>query len=258
MGVVIDNSAHVSVKAKLGENVRIGPHCFVGPHVTLGDDCWLQSMVRVDGWASLGRGCRLYHGAVLGSDPQDLKFKGGPTRLRVGDNNTFREYCTINRATSEGEETVLGDDNFIMAWAHIAHNCVVGDHTILANSVNLAGHVQVQDYAIIGGVTPIHQFVRIGQHSIIGGGSRIPKDVAPFTKVAGNPPRVFGLNGIGLQRRGFSPEVRTELKRVYRIFFRAGLRVEEALSRIREEVPPFPEVEDFCQFVEKSDRGITR
>jgi len=258
MGVVIDLAAHVSVKAELGENVRIGPNCFVGPNVTLGDGCMLQSMVRVDGDTTIGKNCKLYHGAVLGSEPQDLKFKGGATRLIVGDDNVFREFCTINRATIEGEETVIGNNNLIMAWAHVAHNCLVGNHTILANSVNLAGHVEVEDHAIIGGVTPVHQFVRIGRHSIIGGGSRIPKDVAPFTKVAGNPPRVYGLNSVGLRRRGFSDDVRMELKRLYRIFFRSGLRVDEALQKIREELPPIPEVEAFCRFVERSRRGITR
>jgi UDP-N-acetylglucosamine acyltransferase len=215
-------------------------------------------MVRVDGWTTVGKGCKFYHGAVVGSEPQDLKFKGGKSRLRVGERNVFREYCTINRATSEGEETVLGDSNLIMAWAHVAHNCLIGNNTILANSVNLAGHVEVEDYAIIGGVTPVHQFVRIGQHSIIGGGSRVPKDVAPYTKVAGNPPKVYGLNGIGLKRRGFSEEVRMELKRLYRIFFRSGMRVESALEKIRGELPPLPEIEAFCTFVEKSRRGITR
>jgi UDP-N-acetylglucosamine acyltransferase len=258
MGVFIDPAARVSVKAELGENVRIGPGCYVGPHVVLGDNCWLQSMVRIDGWTTVGRDCRFYHGAVIGSDPQDLKFKGGKTRLRIGDRNIFREYCTVNRATSEGEETVIGDDNLVMAYAHVAHNCIIGNHTILANSVNLAGHVEVEDYAIIGGVTPVHQFVHIGQHSIVGGGSRVPKDVAPFTKVAGNPPRAFGLNTVGLQRRGFSPEVRMALKKVYRIFFRSGLRTEEALALIRQELPPLPEVEAFCRFVERSQRGITR
>lgn len=258
MGVVIDLAAHVSVKAQLGEGVRIGPYCFVGPNVVISDGCQLQSMVRIDGWTTIGKNCKFYHGAIIGSEPQDLKFKGGPTRLVIGDDNTFREYCTINRATSEGEETVIGNGNLIMAWAHVAHNCRIENKTILANSVNLAGHVEVEEHAIIGGVTPVHQFVRIGQHSIIGGGSRIPKDVAPFTKVAGNPPKVYGLNGVGLRRRGFSEEVRMEIKRLYRIFFRSGLRVEEALEKIREELPPLPAIEAFCAFVEKSRRGITR
>ncbi|MBD3336158.1 MAG: acyl-ACP--UDP-N-acetylglucosamine O-acyltransferase [Candidatus Eisenbacteria bacterium] len=258
MGVVIDLAAHVSVKAELGEDVRIGPFCFVGPHVVLHDGCRLQSMVRVDGWTTVGRNCRFYHGAVVGSDPQDLKFAGGATRLRIGDNNIFREYCTVNRATKEGEETVLGDNNLVMAYAHVAHNCRLGSHTILANSVNLAGHVVVEDYAIIGGVTPVHQFVHIGQHSIIGGGSRVPKDVAPYTKAAGIPLHSYGLNTIGLQRRGFPDETIMELKRVYRIFFRSGLRVDQALQKIRDEVPPLPEVEAFCRFVDDSERGITR
>ncbi|MBU1702447.1 MAG: acyl-ACP--UDP-N-acetylglucosamine O-acyltransferase [Candidatus Eisenbacteria bacterium] len=258
MGVVIDLAAQVSVKAELGENVRIGPNCYVGPHVVLGDGCWLQSMVRIDGWTTVGKDCRFFHGAVVGSEPQDLKFKGGPTRLRVGNSCVFREYCTINRATFEGEETALGDRNLIMAYAHIAHNCQVHSDVILGNSVNLAGHVTVEDFAIISGVTPVHQFTRIGQHCIIGGGSRVPKDVAPFVKAAGNPLRNYGLNSVGLQRRGFSPEVQAALKKVYRIFFRSGLRVEEALKRIRTELPNFPEAEAFCHFAETSKRGITR
>jgi UDP-N-acetylglucosamine acyltransferase len=170
----------------------------------------------------------------------------------------FREYCTINRATGEDEATILGDDNLIMAYAHVAHNCVVGNHVILANSANLAGHVTVEDYVIIGGVTPVHQFVRLGAHCIIGGGCRVPKDVPPYITAGGHPLRVAGLNTLGLTRRGFSAETLGELRKLYRIFFRDDLVKEEAIARIQATCKPLPEVVHFCRFIQASERGLTR
>ncbi len=195
---------------------------------------------------------------MVGNEPQDLKYAGARSQVKIGARNVLREFSTIHRSTNEGQATVLGDDNLVMAYAHVAHNCVVGNHAILSNSANLAGHVSLGDYAIVGGVTPVHQFVRIGAHAIIGGGCRVPKDVAPFVKAAGHPLRVFGLNSVGLARRGFTPQAVADLKKLYRIFFRSQLVTKEALRRIRAECQPSPEIDLFCQFVEQSERGLTR
>jgi UDP-N-acetylglucosamine acyltransferase len=254
----IDASARVSLHAQLAPDVRVGPWSIVGPKVRIADGCVIDSCVVIDGRTEIGPRNRFHHGAVVGTAPQDLKYKGAASAVSIEADNVFREYCTVNRATGEGETTVIGSGNLVMAYAHIAHNCRVGDHAILANSVNLAGHVTVGDYAIIGGVTPVHQFVKIGAHAIIGGGCRVPKDVVPYVRAAGNPLRVAGLNSVGLQRRGFSEEVRDELRKMYRIFFRTNLLVPEALAKIRSDCRPMPEVELFCRFVEESERGITR
>ncbi len=170
----------------------------------------------------------------------------------------IREFATINRATEEDGVTRIGDGNMLMTYVHVAHNCVIGNHTILANSVNLAGHVQIDDYAIVGGVTPVHQFVRIGQHSFIGGGSRVPQDVPPFIRCAGNPPRVGGLNSVGLKRRNFRDATITELKRAYRLVFRSDLNLTQAIERMRAELEPLPEVQTFIDFVAASERGIVK
>ncbi|MBD3161939.1 MAG: acyl-ACP--UDP-N-acetylglucosamine O-acyltransferase [Candidatus Eisenbacteria bacterium] len=254
----IDPTARVSFRAEIAEDVRIGPWCIIGKDVRIAEGSVLDSGVVIDGVTRIGPRCRFHHGAVIGTAPQDLKYRGAPSGVVIGADNVFREYCTVNRATNEGEETIIGDANLVMAYAHIAHNCVLGDRTILANSANLAGHVEMGDYAIIGGVTPVHQFVKIGAHAIIGGGCRVPKDVVPYVRAAGNPLRVAGLNGLGLMRRGFSEEVLSELRKLYRIFFRSNLLVAAALERIRTECAPLPEVDLFCRFVERSERGITR
>jgi UDP-N-acetylglucosamine acyltransferase len=254
----IHPTAIVAPGAELGDGVEIGPYCIVAAGVRLGDGCWRPSMVHLQGQTRIGPRCRFYHGAVVGSPPQDLKFTGASSFVEAGEGNTFREFCTVNRATGEGEVTRIGDHNLIMAYAHVAHNCRVGSHAILANSANLAGHVTLEDYAIIGGVTPVHQFVRVGAHSIVGGGCRVPKDVPPYVKAAGNPLRIFGLNSVGLSRRGFSPEALAELRKLYRIFFRLGMIKERAVEEIRRSCAPLPEIEAFCRFVEQSERGLTR
>ncbi len=254
----IDPSARVDSKATLGEGVFIGPWCQVGPEVRLGDAVRLDSMVVIEGRTQIGPRARLHHGAVVGTAPQDLKYRGGVSSVTVGADTVIREYATVNRATNDDETTVVGSHNLLMAYSHVAHNCILGDHVILANSVNLAGHIEIGDYAIIGGVTPVHQFVKIGAHTIIGGGSRVPMDVAPYVKAAGTPLKVFGLNSIGLERRGFPEETREALRRLYRIFFRTSLLRPQAIERIRAELPPLPEIQYFCDFVERSTRGIAR
>jgi len=256
--VKIHPTALIDPAAEIGSDVEIGPYCIVGAGVRLGDGCRLQSMVRLEGPAEFGAECRFFHGAALGGEPQDLKYSGALSRLRVGARSVFREFCTVHRATQAGEETVVGSDDLVMAYAHIAHNCVVGDHVIMGNCATLAGHVEVGDHAIISGVTPVHQFVKIGEHTIIGGGCRVPKDVPPFVMAAGHPLAVHGLNLVGLKRRGFSEETVGELEKLYRIFFRSNLVTEAALARIRQECRPLDEVERFCRFIESSERGLTR
>ena len=254
----IHPTAVIHPGAKLGEGVRIGPFCIVGPHVEIGDRCELRSHVLIEGHTTVGSGNRFFHCAAIGSEPQDLSYSGGESYVEIGDDNTFREYVTIQPGSEAGQVTSVGDRNLLMAYVHVAHNCRVGSNTILANAVNLAGHVVVEDHVVIGGVTPVHQFVRIGCHSIIGGGSRIPQDIAPYSKVAGNPPKTFGLNIVGLTRRKFPEDRIATLKSAYRLFFRAKLTAAEAIRRIDEEVESTPEVQHFLDFVRAEGRGITR
>jgi UDP-N-acetylglucosamine acyltransferase len=254
----IASTAVVDAGAELDDGVQIGPYAIIGPHVRVGAGTTVGPHAVIDGYTEIGQGCRVFPHAAVGLEPQDLKYRGGVTWLRVGDRTVIREFATLNPATGEGESTLVGPDCLLMAYSHVAHNCRIEDHVILANSVNLAGHVTVESHAVIGGVTPVHQFVRVGAHAMIGGGSRVPMDVAPYTMTAGNPLRTCGLNVRGLSRRGFSPASIEALHRAYRIFFREKLGVSEAVTRIRAEVPAGPEVEHLVDFILSSERGITR
>ncbi|MDT8340268.1 MAG: acyl-ACP--UDP-N-acetylglucosamine O-acyltransferase [Longimicrobiales bacterium] len=253
----IHPSAVVDPDAHVGPGVTVGPFAVVGPGVVLGAGTRLGPHVHVERDTELGEGCRVSTGAVLGTDPQDLKYRGEPSRLVVGAGTVIREYATLNRGTMASGCTVVGRDCLLMAYTHVAHDCELGDRVILANSVNMAGHVQIGHDAVVGGLTPIHQFVRIGAHAFVGGGSRISQDVPPFCRVAGNPPRLYGLNAVGLRRRGFSEEVRTALKRAYRLVFRSGLTVSRGVARAAEELPGVPEVAEFLDFIRGSPRGVT-
>ena len=249
----IHPSAMVDPGAELGEGVEVGPGAIIGPGVRIGDGSRIGAYVLIERDTTLGAGCRVFHGAVLGTDPQDLKYAGEPTELVVG------EYATLNRGTSASGRTRVGSDCLLMAYTHVAHDCELGDHVILSNSVNMAGHVTIGDWAIVGGVTPIHQFVRIGEHAFVGGGSRIPQDVPPYCRAAGNPPKMYGLNSVGLERRGFPPEVRQALKRAYRAIFMSGLNVSQGLEKAVVEAgpDPAPEVGRLLDFIRTSERGIT-
>jgi UDP-N-acetylglucosamine acyltransferase len=254
----VDSLSHVAAGAKIAHDVVIGPFCWIGPDVTLESGVVLDSHVRVEGHTTLGAGVHVHAGAVLGGPPQDLKFKGVTSYLTVGARTVIRECVTANVPTDEGETTRIGADCLVMAYAHVAHNTVVGDKVILANGVQLAGYVTIEDWAIVGGLVPVHQFVKIGAHSMIGGGCRVPQDVLPYTRAAGQPLKPIGLNLIGLQRRGFPEETITALKQAYRILLRSGLRVEDACARIAETVPASPEVEHFTRFALGSQRGLAR
>jgi UDP-N-acetylglucosamine acyltransferase len=250
-------TAVIDASVELGADVVIGPYAVVGPNVTIGAGTRLGPHVLVERDTVIGERCEIHKGAVLGSDPQDLKYAGEPTQLIVGDRTVIREYCTLNRGTSAHQKTEVGSDCLFMAYVHVAHDCVIGDRVILANAVNMGGHVEIEEWAIVGGVTAIHQFVRIGAHAFVGGASRVSKDIPPYVKASGSPIELFGLNSVGLQRRGFPDEVRRELKRLYRLFFNSSLNVSQALAQARLELAPHPEVERFLAFIERSERGIT-
>lgn len=254
----IHPTAVVASGAELAEGVTVGPYCRIGPEVKIGANTRLKPYVIVEGATTIGSDCRLHSYAVIGTEPQDVKYEGKPSYVVIGDRNILREFVTVNRASDEGGSTIVGNDSFLMTYVHVAHNCIVGDNVVIANAVNMAGYVVVEDYAFIGGVTPVHQFVRIGRHSIIGGGCRVPKDVPPFVMVAGVPLRCFGLNVIGLRRRGFSREAQLNLKRAYRILFRSGLNTSQALERIEAELDPITEIQQLVTFVKESGRGIVK
>lgn len=250
-------TAIVHPRAELGRDVTVGPYSIVGPDVKVGDGTWIGAHAVLEGRTTIGENCKIFHGAVVGAVPQDLKYRDETTYVRIGDRTTLREYVTVHLACMEGESTDVGADCLLMAYVHVAHNCKIGSHVILANAVNLAGHVEVHDFATVGGLTPVHQFARIGAYAFVGGGSRVPKDVTPFVKCAGNPLALAGINSIGLERRGFDEERRTALKRAYRVLFRSGLNTHQALERLRADFDPASEdIQTLVRFVETSDRGI--
>jgi UDP-N-acetylglucosamine acyltransferase len=252
----IHPSALISPGATIGANVEIGAFAIVGDDCVIGDGCIIAARATLERHVILGKNVKIGVGTVLGSDPQDLKFKGERTTVEIGDNTVVREYSTINRGTSQSFKTSVGANCFIMSYVHLAHDCHIGEGVVLANMVQLAGHVTVEDRVILSGVTAVHQFTRIGRNSIVGGCSRVSKDVPPFVKAVGNPMKLYGLNSIGLRRNGFSPETILELKRAYRLLFRSELNLAQAVERVGSEVEQIPEVKQLVQFVESSQRGV--
>jgi UDP-N-acetylglucosamine acyltransferase len=255
--IEVHATALVDESAVLEEGVSVGPYSVVGPGVRIGAGTEVGPHVLIARDTTVGRDCVIHNGAVLGTDPQDLKYADEPTRLQVGDRTVIREFCTLNRGTSASGTTIVGDDCLLMSYVHIAHDCQLGNHVVISNAVNMGGHVTIGDWAGIGGMTPIHQFVRIGAHAFVGGASRVAKDVPPYVKAAGNPIQLYGLNSVGLQRRGFSEEVRRELKRAYRLFFASTYNTSQALERAREDLRDLPEVNVFLEFFEASRRGVS-
>lgn len=252
----IHPTAIIDPTAQIGTDVLVGPYAVIGPNVVIGDGVRVGPHVLIERDTRVGRDCAIHKGAVLGSDPQDLKYRGEPTELVIGSRTVIREFATLNRGTSAHGRTEVGDDCLLMAYVHVAHDCVLGNHVVLANAVNMGGHVSIQDWATVGGMTPIHQFVRIGTHAFVGGASRVQKDVPPYVKASGSPIELYGLNSVGLQRRGIPDDVRRELKRAYRLFFQSTMNVRQALERARMELQPFPEVQRFLAFIEESERGV--
>jgi UDP-N-acetylglucosamine acyltransferase len=255
---MIDKTAIIHPKAQIGAGCVIGPYCVIGEHVTLGDRCRLHSHVVLDGHTALGEENEIFPFACIGLKTQDLKWKGGTTHARIGGHNTFREYVTVNSATGDGEVTVVGSHNHILAYAHIAHNVTLGDSIIMSNVATLAGHVVVEDRAVIGGLAAVHQFCRIGTLSIIGGCSKVVQDVPPYMMADGNPAETRTINKVGLERNGVSDEAHAALKQAYKLLFREGLTTSNALARIESDLPAVPELRRLVEFVRSSERGISR
>jgi len=257
---LIDPTAVIDPDARTGKGVSIGPYSVIGPDVVIGDDTWIGPHVVIRGPTRIGQSNRIFQFCSLGEDPQDKKYKDDKRSvLEIGDRNVIREYCTINRGTDlGGGKTIVGHDNWIMAYVHIAHDCIVGSHTVFANNATLAGHVHIDDYACLGGFTGVHQFCRIGRHCFTAISSVVVKDVPPYLMVAGNTARPNGLNREGLKRRGFSTESINNLRKAYRIVYREGLTVSLALEKLQDLAGECAEVAHFAEFISRSQRGIVR
>ena len=254
----IHPTAIVNPKAVIGNNCVIGPFCIVHKNVIMGDNNELVSSVIIDGHTTIGDGNKFFHSAVIGTDCQDLKYHGEPTQLLIGNNNTFREFCTVNKSATMDEPTQIGDNGLFMAYSHVAHNCILGNNLIIANAVNFAGHIHIHDNVIIGGMVALHQFVKVGIYAFIGGKSGIKKDIPPYTRGEGFPYKVMGLNSVGLQRRGFSSETIKSIKDIYKLFYRSGLNTKQAMEKALAIPDLTKEQKIFLDFVKESDRGITK
>jgi UDP-N-acetylglucosamine acyltransferase len=252
-------SAVVHPGARLAKGTVVGPYCVIGPKVEIGEDSWIGAHVVLDGRLRIGRGNQIFHFASLGAPPQDKKYGGEDTAVEIGDGNTIREYVTINRGTAlDAGVTRVGNDNWIMAYVHFAHDCQIGSHTVFANACQLAGHVTVGDWAIFGATTLVHQFVHIGAHAFTGMGTYLAQDLPPFVKAAGNMAQPYGINSEGLKRRGFSSEAIAGLKRAYRTLYRSGLGLEESRAQLEAQAATCPQVRDIVEFLDRSKRGIIR
>ena len=256
--IEIHSTAIVDKKAQIGENVSIGAFSVVEGDVVIQDETQIGPHTLIANGARIGKNVKIHNGAVVSTVPQDLKFGGESTTFQIGDNTTVREFCTLNRGTDAHQTSIVGKDCLVMAYAHVAHDCIIGDNVILANGVQLGGHVEIEDWAIIGGMTPIHQFCHVGQHCMVGGGLRVIQDIPPYILVGGEPLRFGGLNSIGLQRRGFSSDVITALKRAYRLIYRSNLNISQAVDRIKNELEITPEINNVLDFINRSDRGILK
>jgi UDP-N-acetylglucosamine acyltransferase len=252
----IHHTAIVDTTAELASDITVGPYSVIGSGVTVADGTVIAARVIIERDTAIGRRCHVGTGAVLGSAPQDLKYRGEPTRVEIGDDTRIREYATINRGTAARGVTRVGSNCYLMTYVHVAHDCIIEDGVTLANAVQLAGHVRVEPQATISGLTPVHQFVRIGTHAFVGGGSRVPQDVPPYTRAAGNPLRLYGINTIGLTRAGFPPEVRRALKHAYRLLFNSDLTTVEAVEVLQRELPDIPEVARLIAFTTRTERGV--
>jgi len=254
----IHNTAVVSPKALIANDVTIGPYCVIGDKVKINAGARLMSHVVVDGNTTIGAGCNIFPFASLGTQTQDLKYKGAKTFVEIGEKTTIREYVTVNSGTEEGEITKVGSRCHIMAYCHIAHSCEVGNDVIMANCATLAGHIKVEDMAVIGGLAAVHQFVRIGKMCMIGGCSKITQDCPPFMLIDGNPASVHGPNSVGLKRRGISEDVQRLIKEAYKILYRQNLSVSHAVAKIKSDLKLCDEILHLLEFIESSQRGIIR
>ncbi|HEX3797482.1 MAG TPA: acyl-ACP--UDP-N-acetylglucosamine O-acyltransferase [Verrucomicrobiae bacterium] len=254
----IHPSAVIHPRAQIGAGCLIGPYCVIGENVSLGEGCKLHSHVVIDGHTRLGAKNEIYPFASIGLKTQDLKWKGGITRTEIGDQNTIREYVTIHSATSDGNVTRVGSHNNLLAYSHVAHDVTIGNHVIMSNVGTLAGHVTVEDYVILSGLAAVHQFCRIGKMAIIGGCSKVVQDVPPFMLADGNPAETRTVNKVGMERHGIAEEVQTAMRQAYKILFREGLTIPNAVARIEKDLPKSPELDHLLQFVKTSERGISK
>ncbi|MFA6358345.1 MAG: acyl-ACP--UDP-N-acetylglucosamine O-acyltransferase [Candidatus Omnitrophota bacterium] len=254
----IHSTAIISPKAKLAAGVIVGPFSVINDGVSIGAGTQIGAHCVVEGNTTIGKSCEIFTGAVVGSRPQDLKFKNEKVFLEIGDNNIIREYCTLNPGTGEGGKTVVGNNNLLMAYSHVAHDCKIGDYCILANNSTLAGHVNIEDKVVIGGIVAVHQFVRIGMLSIIGGCSKVVQDIPPFSTCDGHPARVYGLNLIGLRRKGMPNAAIKKLDQAFKVIFNSGLSVKHAIEKVQKELEKSEEVNYLLNFAKNSERGLTR
>ncbi len=257
-GTTIHSTAIVDPSAQLGAGTVVGPYCVIEAGVSLGENCWLQHHVTLCGPLTAGNGNKFYAYCSIGQQTQDLKYRGEPTYLEIGQDNRFREFVTINRSTTESGKTRVGSGGNFLAYSHIGHDCTVGDEVIFSNNGTLAGHVQVGDRAVIGGLTAVHQFCRIGKFAITGGCSKIVQDVPPYMIADGNPAEVRGINQVGLERAGYSQETIKPIKQAYRLIYRANLNTAQAVAELREKLSASDEVQAIARFIEESERGIIR
>ena len=257
--MTIHPTAIIHPGARLAESVQVGPYSVIGEHVEIAEGTTIGPHVVVEGHTRIGSNNRIFQFCSIGSEPQDKKYAGEPTRLEIGNGNTIREFCSFSTGTAQdGGLTRVGNDNWIMAYVHVAHDCMVGSNTIFANNATLAGHVSVGDWAILGGFTGVHQFVRVGAHSFCGVGTVLLQDLPPFVTVSGNPASPHGINSEGLKRRGFSSAGIMAIKRAYKTLYRSGLSLDEARRQIAEAVAEAPELQQFSDFIAESGRGIVR
>ncbi|MFA6350321.1 MAG: acyl-ACP--UDP-N-acetylglucosamine O-acyltransferase [Candidatus Omnitrophota bacterium] len=255
----IHESAIVSKKAKIDKDATIGPYAIVGDNVSIGSGSRIGAHCVIEGNTTIGKNCQFFTGAVIGSQPQDLKYKGENSFLEIGDNNIVREYCTFNPGTGDGGRTVVGSSNLFMAYSHVAHDCNVGSGCVIANNGTLAGHVTIEDKAVVGGIVAIHQFVRVGKLSIIGGCSKVVQDIPPFSTCDGHPALVYGLNLIGLRRQNVNKESIKQLDQVFRLMFNSGMSIKHAIIEIKKQFPKsVEEVAYLLDFAQKSERGLSR
>ena len=251
-------NTNIHPDAKIADNVIIEPFATIYGDVEIGEGTWIAANVVIMDGARIGKNCKIYPGAVISGDPQDLKYKGEKTLAIIGDNTTIREFATINKGTDDKMQTVVGSNVLVMAYVHIAHDCIVGDYCVLVNGVQLAGHVEVEEYAIIGGTSAVLQFVKIGAHAMISGGSLVRKDVPPYIRAGREPLSYAGINIVGLRRRGFDASKTAELREIYRLIYSAGLNTQEAIKQIEEIEPSTAEKDQIVEFIKNAKKGIIR
>ena len=249
---------NIHPNANIGKNVEVGSFVTIEENVVIGDGTWVGPNAVILNGTRIGKNCKIFPGAIIGSIPQDLKFAGEDSTIEIGDHTIVREYCTLNRGTKANEKTSIGNNVLLMAYVHVAHDCIIGNNCILANGVNMAGHIELEDYVIIGGMTAMHQFVKVGEHSMIGGGSLVRKDVPPYIKAAREPLSYVGVNSVGLRRRGFTNDQINHVLDIYRILFVKGYSLNKAKAIVETTINATPEREKILNFIESADRGIMK